>query len=426
MAAQWQAASGFDASRADQNAKKQNEYWSPKNGTTVFRLLPPGKEGCQLFREGWWTARYFKHWVKLPKMNAAAGDKQENLAIYDGPRSAPGKFTTNPIADAINEASAYLPAEAIKGLRSKARCLANILIKEIYDERNNRIDTDLTGKMVVADLPIGFHDHIKKDRANPVTGDYLNPFHGLDIMMRRSGTGQMNTEYAYAVRPGANMSPILDDMAQLQKLLAEVPDLAELIVANCVRDQELAAQAASGIREWIKSLQANNPFGSAPQTTGGYVPGPMPGMPHTQPGGNMPPPNAWPAPPAQQAAPAAPVWPTHPPMPPQSPLSSASNVPPAWPVPGNPVPPAAQAPVSWPTSPPAPHQHVQQQAIPTMVAPQATAPAPAPQAAPVRPACYKEFIKRNGTDSAAADSPTDPTCRTCVYKVPCAFESVAP
>ena len=405
MAAAWQTQSGFNAQKAQENAKPSTEYWNPKNGITVIRLLPPGRPGNKTSSEGWWAKKYFKYWIQFPgsKANAAGKAKEETSILYDGRRSCPNDGFADPIEDVLDDLSATLPSEIIKGMRSKARCLVNVLIKEVYDERNNRIDADLSGKVVVADMPIGFFDHLKKEQVNPLNGDYLNPFMGLDIIITRTGQGKNGTNYTYGVRPGALKSPILDDISKIPAMLDSVKDLADLVAESSNRDQPKLAETAAKIREWAAAMAQVNPFGGAVQqgniTSSGFVPGAFPGSF----GGNTyaQPQQPWQPP---QQPPQAVQWPQPGQQPPQAPQ---------WPQ-------AQQAPQTPPWAAPQPPVQTQQAPPPQQQA-ATPAQAPAPQAV-TRPACYKQYFAKNGNGCPIGQA-RDEGCKKCVFATPCSFES---
>ena len=78
MAQQWASTSGFNAAAAangDINGSKV-DWWSPKNGDAILRILPPGKSGCKLFQDGMWGIRQFRYevWGNGPFTNFT-GDK---------------------------------------------------------------------------------------------------------------------------------------------------------------------------------------------------------------------------------------------------------------------------------------------------------------------------------------------------------------
>lgn len=443
LAQQWQQQSGFNLEQAAKNAKPQNEYWGPSNGITILRILPPGPNQCQLFRDGWWTAKYFKYWVNLPKIGAAAASqndkKEENNIVYDGKRSCPAKFADDPIASALDEACATVSSDILKGMRSKARCLVNVWIREIYDDRGNPSEQDMQQKLVIADMPITFHDWVRAKRANPsIMGDFLNPFKGRDIMITRTGSGKTGTKYEFGLHPSKPEGPIFDDLQRVATMLEAVPDLVSVIEANCTRDVDRAKEMAAKIREWARAVGSVNPFGpgSAPQQQqGGFVPGLFPGtMPQAQGFPQM----------APQMPALPPVFPTMPPplapqfpnsgMPPQFPQfpqQPPQGQPIPWPQQQPPVPqPIPQPPVQQFQQPQTQTQFPQQQQASATAVSQPVLPTPPPQAGPSqqpqavsRPPCYKEFGKRNGTAPGALENPTDPQCKPCAYKVPCSFES---
>lgn len=403
LAQQWMGNSGYDAQKAKDNAKDKAQYWSPKNGSVVLRLLPPGPPGNALFASGLWAKKYFKYWVSIPssKPGATAEDRKDGqFTVYDAARSCPSKYTESPIADALGDVESVVPAEVLKDFRSKARCLVNVYIHEIYDDRSNPVDVDMRGKIVIADLPISFFDHLRKEVAAPF-GEYFNPYMGLPVTIQRKGQGKMGTEYSYGVMPGAARGPILQDVSQIQKMLESCPDLEAVVEANCQRDIPIAKQAAAKIREWGAAL-ASGRFGmaglpQAPVSPGGFIPGALPGQPYQQPNPQWP----------QQAQTSPqPQWPT---MQPQTA--------PAWPG-------AAQAHPGGQSQVP-PWQAPQQQ--PAQAAAPAVSPVQQPkQPTPVaRPSCYGQFCKLNGNDPGAQDSPTNSDCKACAWKAVCVFESPA-
>lgn len=409
LAQQWVGSSGYDANKARENAKPQNQYWSPKNGTVVFRLLPPGPPGNAVLAQGLWARKYFKHWIEIPSLKATAGkDKKDSqFTLYDPARSYPGKFTENPVGDALGELEPLVPSDVLGGFRSKARCLANLFITEIFDERQNPIDRDFCNKVIIADLPIGFFDHLRKEVASPF-GEYFNPFLGLPMTLTKTGQGKMNTEYAYGVLPGSARCPILPDLRQLEKMLSEVPDLDNIVANNCQRDIEVGRTVAAKLREWGNAIQQSRfGGGGAPPAMSGYTPGALPGSPPWQPAAPQQPTS----PPWQQVPPQAPPAQWGPAQPPSAPVWPGQ--PPSAPV--QPVMPPQQA---YMPPPPSQQQAPQPPAQP--------APTPAVQpAALTRPACYGQFYKLNGTDPAAADNPTNVPCKTCPWKAVCMFESPA-
>jgi len=318
--------------------------------------------------------------------------------------------------------SASVPADVLKNFRSKARCLCNIWIKEIYDEKNNLIDPDSCNKIVVADLPIGFFDFLKSARVSPLMGAIFNPFYGLDIMMTRTGSGRNNTEYKYGTRPGMVPGPLVNDLDKVQKILTDVKDLATLVAENCKRDLDTAKEVAGHLRTYLTEMSKRASFGTLGAAAPGFGPGPMPGgFVPTMPIPQAAPANPWGVP----AAPAAPQgWP-------QQPQNQQS--PQGWPA----APAQPQAPQGWPQQPqqaPASFAPPAASATPPWAAPQAqasvqSAPAApvqnpaAPAAAPSMPSCYRQFRVKNGMDPAMESNPKDEQCKTCVYRAACIFES---
>lgn len=419
MAAAWQQQNGFNSEKAAANARPATDYWSMKNGTVLFRILPPGLPGNETYAEGFDARRYFKYWIELPNTSPNAQNKSERWNIYDAKKSLPKLFTEDPIGDVLQELAASVPADQLKLFRSKARCLCNIWIKEIYDERNNLIDQANCNKIVVADLPIGFFDFLKSARVNPMMASIFNPYMGLDLMMSREGKGRNDTEYKYGTRPGMVAAPIVNDLDKVNNILKDVKDLAKLVEENCRRDLQNAADVASQLRSHFAEAAKRMAFGAMgmpQQPQGGFAPGPMPGgFAPTAPVAPMQPTAPWgvpQAPMAPQGWPQAPQAPTAPQGWPQQPQTQQS--PPGW-SPAAPQQPQAPTPPWQPAPPAAPA--VQQ-------APQAPQANPAaPSAPPSMPTCYKQFRALNGMDPAMESNPKNEQCKTCVYKMACVFES---
>ena len=312
-----------------------------------------------------------------------------------GRRTDPATFDIDPIAIAAEEMIAFFDSETAKQFKPKARCLVNLYLQAIYDERGNQLDQQMCGRPVLAEMPIGFYDHLRTEAASRINSFYFGPLDGRSIIISRTGSGKNNTEYKYGIHSDSPRGPIIPDVSALMNMLAGLPDLAQLARTNCERDKPKWAEAAQKIREWGMRLKESRGamFNGMQAATQGWAPPAMP-------------------------APAAPIWT------PAAPQAAPPAAPQGW---APPPPPPPQAPVWTPPAPPAPPPP----AAPQM-APQGWAPSPPPAAVPAaaeppkptgKPHCYKGYIRLNGADPAARDNPTNEECKTCAFRVPCQFES---
>ena len=385
LAQQWATTSGFNAAAAANGGANGSkvEWWSPKNGDTVLRILPPGKNGCKLFQEGMWGIRQFRYevWGNGPFTNFT-GDKP--LIATCGNRTLPAEFFSDPVKEALTRNDAYLPNEVSDKFYARNKVLVNVMIREIRDERNNVIDQDLCNKPVVASLPTRFWNFL----TDPNNVAHFNPFNGLDIRVSRRGKG-LTTEYSYAFLPGVAPGPVVADQNQMMGLLDQVEDLYDLVKSQIEKsqDNEKSIIALIDNLAQINKDKVSSNFGSP-------------------------------------AAPAAPATPTF--AAPPAPAAPAAPAPAPAPAPMTPPPAPAPAPEQQerigftpafaPTPAPAP--------APAPAPEQAAAPAPAPAADAAAPECMGQFEARNPGASMAA--PSDADCQACPSKTVCYFQSKSP
>jgi hypothetical protein len=384
----WSQASGFNqqASGEVANSLSKTEFWSPSNGHSIIRILPPGKQGNVLFGKGMWGIRQSRYevWTKNELFPNFTGDKP--IFATCASRTLPEEYMQDPIKEAIDRNSDYLSAEFIDKFYAKNKVIVNVLVKEIRDERNNVIDPDQCWKPVVASMPSKFWKWLTDVNNHPM----LNPYNGLDIRITRSGKN-LNTDYSWAFLPGVAPSPVVE-LAHVQALLEQVEDIYDVVKGQIERSK----QAEVAIVKLINDLADKTRDQVNSMTGGGFTPpgSPPPFVPGLPPAGAMPyqPPQAPPVPSFQ--APQAPPVPSF--QPPQAPSFQPPQAPQAPQAPQEPQPPQA------PPVPGAP---------------------PTAAAAPEQPECIGHFVQRN--PGATMDAPTDAQCQTCPAKTVCYFQAAS-
>lgn len=403
---EWAAQAGFneEASKELASATNKADFWSPVNGQSIIRILPPGKDGNVLFDKGMWGIRHARYevWSNGPFTNFT-GDK--GLFASCGARTLPAEYMSDPVKEALERNHEYLPSDVTERFYAKNKVMVNVLVKEIRDERNNIIDPDQCWKPVVASMPAKFWAFLTDKDNHPL----FNPYSGIDIRVTRTGQ-KLKTEYTWAFLPGVSASPVVE-LAQVPGLLGQVEDIYDLVKGQIDRSKQSEASIIKLIEDLASKTrdQVSAMTGAAPSS--GYPAGMSPPSfaPPTVPGGATQPPPAFAAPPA----PPAPVPPAGF-TPPPSPVSVVA-----------PPPPPPQEPIGFQTSfaPPA--------ATPT--------PAPVPQAAPpvapveppaatvvevaAQPDCVGQYIARN--PGATMDAPTDTQCQPCPARMVCYFQATS-
>lgn len=365
MAQQWASQAGFNAEAAANGGSNgpKVDWWSPKNGDTILRILPPGKNGCKLFQEGMWGIRQYRYevWKNGPFTNFT-GDKP--LIATSGNKTLPNEFFSDSVKEALNRNDAYLPNEVTEKFYARNKVLVNVMIREIRDESNNVIDQDMCNKPVVASLPTRFWNFL----TDPNNIAHFNPFSGLDIRVSRRGKG-LTTEYSYSFLPGVAPGPVVADQNQMMGLLDKVEDIYDLVkgqVEKSADNEKSIINLIENLAEVNKAKVSSN-FGT-PTQPATVVP-------------TIPPPAPAPAP---------------------APAPSQDRI--------------GFQPVPAPAPAPAP--------TPAPVTEQAAAPAPTPSGDVAAPDCVGQYEVRNPGASVA--NPADTECQVCPTKTVCYFQSKSP
>ena len=217
-------------------------FWKPKNGTSVFRILPPGSD--KLMSRGLMGKLLYKHFLWW-------NGKSQGI-FTSGILTDPEVYPYCPIQDALDRVEDVVPEEHFKRLRAKPRAFFNVLLRRVYDEHENETDKELWGKVLICDAPSGLYEFVTQASENPQIGFFVHPHKGADVIVIRTGSG-IDTDYQYQVAPGDWSAIIPGDIEATDKLCDKLTNLDEftLLKEKTRKDQIVAA---SKILEWAQQF----------------------------------------------------------------------------------------------------------------------------------------------------------------------------
>jgi hypothetical protein len=210
----------------EQVGKGAGGFMKLEQGNNRVRFLPPpvGKRTPFVLVQ--------QHFVQMPVMSAPAS--------FNCPRAmASERCPVCDRADKLKASGNPADFDEAKKLFPRLRVFANVIDRK-HPEQGPQVLA--YGKMV--------HEKLVKLRTDEdAGGDFTHPESGFDIIIERSGSGQLDTKYE--VRPARQSSPLGDlewiDMQQDLSRFAKVPTPEEL--AQILSLQPTGGRVSGGARQ---------------------------------------------------------------------------------------------------------------------------------------------------------------------------------
>jgi hypothetical protein len=160
----------------DEKSTSKGDFFTPKEGKNVFRVLPPYSA------EGMFYHEVITHFGVGP-------NRRVLVCLADEEKGCP---VCNLITKYSEGDSDKAKAKA-KDMGARSRILMNVM------DRN-------TGKFAVWACSEQLFHRLLSFFADPEWGDFTHPEKGFDVILNRQGTGKMDTKYE--VRLSRNTTPI--------------------------------------------------------------------------------------------------------------------------------------------------------------------------------------------------------------------------
>lgn len=198
--------------------KSRQNTLKPAPGDHKYRILPSWRGGD----EGQFWHDFSMHFIKTP----SSGDKLE--AVYICAEKTFGKPCE--VCDAVKKSLAVSSddkmTEMLKKALSSQRYLMNVL--HLTGSEPNKVQVMEVGQGVFEDICNLINEY----------GDITNPDSGIDIKIKREGSG---LDTSYSVLPAAKSAPVK------KELLANLVDLDQFVAQENPTGQTKALNAVGGI-----------------------------------------------------------------------------------------------------------------------------------------------------------------------------------
>ena len=189
--------------------------WKPREGATVFRVLPGLTKG-PLAGVGAFVV-FHQHDLDVPGKGSVFFNCPEMMAQRPCPQCAKARELKARALQSGNEADDDMAFR----LRAKAKAACNVLIRG--EEKNGP-----KVWMLSSGGEKSLHAKLLSFRQGTFGGDFASPTLGYDLELTRSGTGQNDTTYSLARNP--QTSRLLPTDAEIRAVLAGLHDLRRFLV----------------------------------------------------------------------------------------------------------------------------------------------------------------------------------------------------